>query len=226
MSRKKMKKANKLLQTAVFVCAVLLILTLSVTPVQAYFHAKAEQEIGIQLGSWWDGSKLSFEKAGETEPKTNCSPVNLTFSIRNSGFGMIGSTGYRIFKDGELAEEGSLSIIGENETGHLSIRTDKAGVYYAEADQRPGFQGMNETVRTESEKVTVAECPPPKKEEKKKPDSKVPSKETNKENADKPDLEEKPKPENDLPAANSDEKNESEVLQTNPPISEEKEERN
>ncbi|MBS2969620.1 hypothetical protein J9317_12675 [Metabacillus sp. KIGAM252] len=123
------------------------------------------------MGSWWDGSKLGFEEGGPEKPLTACSSVNLPFSIRNTGFGMIGPTGYRIYKDDKVIAEGTLGQIGANQTGHLSIQTDEPGTYYAEADQRPGYEGNEkETIRTASSSIAVSECPPPKKENKKRPD--------------------------------------------------------
>ncbi|KZZ86279.1 hypothetical protein [Bacillus sp. SJS] len=173
-------KRGRIFQTTVISLTILIVSATSSSPVQAYFNKKADQEIGIQMGSWWDGSRLGFEQADIEKPFTACSSVNLPFSIRNSGFGMIGPTGYRIYKDDKVLAEGTLGQIGENHTGHLSIQTDEPGIYYAEVDQRPGYEGNeNETVRTASSIITVAECPPPPKKENKK---RAEKKETNSKN--------------------------------------------
>ncbi|MBS2969626.1 hypothetical protein J9317_12705 [Metabacillus sp. KIGAM252] len=113
---------------------------------------------------------MVFEDIPAGEDLTSCKPVRIDFPLTNTGFTMIGSTSYRIFKDGELITEGSLGIVQSSQTVTLSINADSPGSYMAEVDQRPGYAGNeSEVTKTASRTVIVGECPPPPEEEKVEP---------------------------------------------------------
>ncbi|MTH52386.1 hypothetical protein GKZ89_03130 [Bacillus mangrovi] len=159
-----MKLTNTRVCITGFTAAVLLGTVLTFSPVKAYFNKTAEQEMGIQMGTWWDGSRLAFTELNQNG-EDSCDPVTLTFPIENSGFEMIDSTTFQVFKDGERVEKGTLEKIAEHGKEKVSITVKAPGTYHAEADQRPGYEGSSTPVKTVSEKAVIAECPGPEEEQ-------------------------------------------------------------
>ncbi|MTH52391.1 amyloid fiber anchoring/assembly protein TapA [Bacillus mangrovi] len=154
---------NKIvLKTAVLFYALLLLLSFSSSSTEAYFNVQQDQNIGIQAGSWWDESRLAFTDFPEQKDLTNCHPLQLQFPIENQGFTMAGTTSYRIYLDGAVAEEGTLGIVRENQSSAIAFTANEPGIYTAEIDQRPGFGWKDEAVTSiRSKDVSVAKCPPP-----------------------------------------------------------------
>ncbi|MGD6815549.1 hypothetical protein ACQCVE_00555 [Metabacillus sp. 113a] len=159
---KEHKKKRGAVKTAGFVCAAFLAAGVFSSPVQAYFSKDSQQTIGIQMGSWWDGSKLRYE---QTENLV-CETKQVIFSVKNNGFAMTGGTDYRIYLNDEVIEEGSLEEIGEDRSAQIMVSTEEPGTYYAKIAQRPGYEGEEDkTVWTSSGKITAAACGNPEIED-------------------------------------------------------------
>ncbi|KZZ85089.1 amyloid fiber anchoring/assembly protein TapA [Bacillus sp. SJS] len=161
-------------------------------PTNAYFSDSIEDTMDIQAGTWWDGSVLSFVKNEESEVKS-CEPVNLPFTIQNSGFTMIGTTTFDVlFNGNEILTNQALHEIESNQSGSLSVLAEKEGTYQVVAEQRPGFNKDYEHTATFTSEAITLVCPPPKeeekaKEEKDKEKETKPEKETNPVDETKPD---------------------------------------
>ncbi|AZB43568.1 hypothetical protein CEF21_15345 [Bacillus sp. FJAT-42376] len=163
-----MYESHSLFKLFALIYSFLLILNYAASPTGAYYNDQKEQGIYIEAGTWWDKSNLSFEELPAADELTGCEPIRLNFPVINKGFTMIGTTTYRIYKNGEVFTEGTLGIIQAEKTAILSVITDSPGTYMAEADQRPGYGGNDsEITRTNSQSVSIAECPPPKDEKEK-----------------------------------------------------------
>ncbi|MYL45212.1 amyloid fiber anchoring/assembly protein TapA [Virgibacillus halodenitrificans] len=110
----------------------------------AFFNDKEKEELVIEAGTWWDGSKLDF--TGEPGQSGTCPAKTISVTLQNEGAKMLGSTIYKIYfaetgdpKTGEIIKSGTIEELEENGTTVLNYENMKEGTYQFSVLQREGF---------------------------------------------------------------------------------------
>ncbi|WP_077358634.1 amyloid fiber anchoring/assembly protein TapA [Virgibacillus halodenitrificans] len=110
----------------------------------AYFNDKEKEELVIEAGTWWDGSKLAF--TGEPGQSGTCPAKTISVTLQNEGAKMLGSTTYKIYfaetgdpKTGEIIKSGTIGELEENGKTVMNYENVKEGTYQFSVLQREGF---------------------------------------------------------------------------------------